>query len=464
MNNLNKLGRFNRRVFCAACIFILSFRKKQSAHELKIKRIAQEVKTMKVNWCWLGAVTASGVTIKAKLNIEPKEEINYIQVFYSTNSDLSSPKKVKANLLDKHIATFNLNNLQEDTQYYYAITADGRRYPEKDTLKFKTVKVNQPYNFSIGCSSCAGGSISGWLNNRLSNSSIFDVIREYNTPPLALFIHMGDFHYKDIKVEGFQDRDINKYRKAYDDVLSQDRQRKLYQNIPIAYIWDDHDYDSNNSDGNYKGKLAAAAAYREQVPHYPLGEKVVDEIQRTGAIYQSFVIGRVRFIMTDGRFYSNRAEKDNSNRTLLGEDQKKWFFTELLEGKNNQGLIVWVNSIPWIGEQNLETHRSDAWDYYAIEREEIANFLQKNNIDKKLIMISGDAHMLALDDGSNNNYASEGVASFPVIHAASLDSKGSAKGGEYIEGPIEGRKQWGVLHFTDDGNKIEVKVELKKKE
>ena len=135
----------------------------------------------------------------------------------------------------------------------------------------------------------------------------------------------------------------------------------------------------------------------------------------------------------------------------------------MLEGKNNQGLIVWVNSIPWIGEQNLETHRSDAWDFYAIEREEIANFLQKNNIDQKLIMISGDAHMLALDDGSNNNYASEGVASFPVIHAASLDSLGSIKGGNYSEKPIKGRKQWGVLHFTDDGNKIEVRVELKKK-
>ena len=419
---------------------------------------------MKVNWCWLGAVTDRGVTIKAKLDDEPQEENNHIQVIYSTNTDLSSPKRVKANSLDKQIATFDLNDLQEDTRYYYAITADGRRYPEEQTLKFKTVKVNQPYNFSIGCSSCAGGTIFGWLNNGVSNSSIFDMIREYNTPPLALFIHMGDLHYKNIKVKDFQDKDINKYRKAYDDVLSQERQRKLYQNIPIAYTWDDHDYDSNNSDGNYDGKWAAGEAYREQVPHYPLGEKVVDRTKGTGAIYQSFVIGRVRFIMTDSRFHrDSAAQEDNSEKTLLGKEQKEWFQGELLEGNNNQGLIVWVNSVPWIGGKNSETQTKDAWDRYAIEREEIANFLQKNNIDKKLIMISGDAHMLALDDGSNNNYASDGVASFPVIHAASLDSKGSAKGGEYIEGPIKGRKQWGILHFTDDGNKIEVKVELKKK-
>ena len=118
---------------------------------------------MKVNWCWLGAVTASGITIKARLDDEPQEDNNYIQVIYSTNADLSSPDRVKANSLDKQIATFNLNNLQEDTQYYYAITADGRRYPKEATLKFKTVKVNQPYNFSIGCSSCAQGPIFGLL-------------------------------------------------------------------------------------------------------------------------------------------------------------------------------------------------------------------------------------------------------------------------------------------------------------
>ena len=57
MNNLSKLGRFNRRVFCAACIFILSLSKKQSAHELK---------TIKANWCWLGAVTSNRVIIKAR--------------------------------------------------------------------------------------------------------------------------------------------------------------------------------------------------------------------------------------------------------------------------------------------------------------------------------------------------------------------------------------------------------------
>ena len=454
MNNLSKLGRFNRRVFCAACIFILGLSKKQSA---------QELENIKVNWCWLGAVTSGEVTIKAKLNIEPKEEKNYIQVIYSTAPNLNSPKRIKANSLDKHIATFNLNNLQQDTQYYYAITADGRRYPEKGTLKFKTVKVNQPYNFAIGCSSCAGGTVSGLLNNRVSNNSIFDIIREYNAPTLALFIHMGDLHYKDIKVQDFHDKDINKYRNAYDDVLSQERQRKLYQNIPLAYIWDDHDYSSNNSDGNYSGKWSASAAYREQVPHYPLVE-AVDKTKGTGAIYQSFVIGRVRFIMTDSRFYRDSASKeDNLAKTLLGKAQKEWFFNELLEGNNNQGLIIWVNSIPWIAGTTPETQTNDAWDRYGMEREEIANFLTKNKIDKKLIMISGDAHMLALDDGSNNIYAAESVISFPVIQAASLDSIGSIKGGYYSKKSIKGRKQWGVLHFTDDGQKIEVKVELKKK-
>ena len=93
-------------------------------------------------------------------------------------------------------------------------------------------------------------------------------------------------------------------------------------------------------------------------------------------------------------------------------------------------------------------------------------------------MISGDAHMLALDDGQEgtaNNYATGGGGSFPVIQAASLDSRSSFKGGPYNgkkyiidstvkskNGAIVGKGQWGVLNFTDDGNKIEVKVELKR--
>ena len=432
-----------------------------------IQRLSNILQKSGVQWCWIGAVTDNQVTIKAKIS---KDIINQsILIKYASQDSLDSLQTVPATSLVEQIATFNLNNLEEDKKYYYEIRAGGRRYPKNhgDYLTFKTVKVHKQYNFAIGCSSCAGGTLLGWVKNRVSDSKIFDVIRNYNTPSLALFIHMGDLHYRNDFLN--EETNIDDYRKNYDKVMTQDKQRNFYQNLPIAYIWDDHDYGPNNSDATHTLKYIASQAYREQVPHYYL-EESVEETSQTGAIYQSFMIGRVRFIMTDNRFYKDKLPEENSSigNSILGTRQKKWFFEQLRQGKVNQNankerLTIWVNSIPWIaGGEGFET--KDAWDRYPAERREIANFIKDNGIDK-LLMISGDAHMLALDDGeegSANSYAQNGGGSFPVIHAASLDSKPSVKGGPYNNGAIKGRKQWGVLHFTDDGNKIEVKVELKK--
>ena len=474
--------RFNRRFFLAILFYFLAHPKKS---------ITQELNTIKCDWCWIGAVTNNSITIKAKLNHPVKEGKNYIQVFYDTNTDLSPTnkaiKKAKASLLNNQIATFNLTDLVEDTTYYYVIIADGRRYPHQGTLKFKTVKVNQPYDFAIACSSCAGGTISQFSSYGVSNSRVFDLIRQYKYQAksgqdsnLAMFIHMGDLHYRnDLPFLGLKENLLDDYRDNYNLIMNLSRQKNLYQNIPLAYIWDDHDYGTNDSDSSYNLKYLASEAYREQVPSYPLVEKL-NIIEGRGAIYQSFIIGRVRFIMTDSRFHQEQIDiLGKLNRTLLGKEQTEWFleqlkFAQQQQKNNREGLTIWVNSIPWIAELDAPTN---SWNKFPQERTLIANFVKENDINK-LLMISGDAHMLALDDGQEgtaNNYAIGGGGSFPVIQAASLDSRSSFKGGPYNgkkyiidstvkskNGAIVGKGQWGVLNFTDDGNKIEVKVELKR--
>lgn len=65
-------------------------------------------------------------------------------------------------------------------------------------------------------------------------------------------------------------------------------------------------------------------------------------------------------------------------------------------------------------------------------------------------MIGGDAHMIAIDDGSNNTYAGAG---FPVFHAAALDKSGSVKGGPSSEGTYPGSGQYGLVEITDEGGK-----------
>jgi hypothetical protein len=73
-------------------------------------------------------------------------------------------------------------------------------------------------------------------------------------------------------------------------------------------------------------------------------------------------------------------------------------------------------------------------------------------------MLSGDAHMLAADDGSNNVFASDGAGpAFPVFHAAALDRPGAVKGGPYSEGAYPGGGQFGLLTVTDAGGSVTVR-------
>ena len=67
-------------------------------------------------------------------------------------------------------------------------------------------------------------------------------------------------------------------------------------------------------------------------------------------------------------------------------------------------------------------------------------------------MVSGDAHMLAIDDGRNNTFPSDGRGpGFPVFHASALDRSGSTKGGPYAHGSVAGGGHCGEMDIEDDG-------------
>ena len=82
--------------------------------------------------------------------------------------------------------------------------------------------------------------------------------------------------------------------------LTQPGQAALYRHVPIAYVWDDHDYGPNDAGADSPTRTAARTAYREVVPHHPLVRPGDSPIQ------QAFTIGRVRFVLTDNR--SERTE------------------------------------------------------------------------------------------------------------------------------------------------------------
>jgi hypothetical protein len=74
-------------------------------------------------------------------------------------------------------------------------------------------------------------------------------------------------------------------------------------------------------------------------------------------------------------------------------------------------------------------------------------------------MISGDAHMVALDDGTNTNYSTKSGKGFPLLHAAALDRPGSSRGGPYSHGEFPGTGQFGLVEIIDDGTDVSVVLE-----
>lgn len=378
-----------------------------------------------VEFIWAGAVTTDSVRIKARL----ADDSSLVRLLLGEEVDLgdarTSDLEVAQTLVNDRVVDIDMTGLNPDTIYHYALEVNG----EIDSSKmgqFRT-PADGPFSFTFAVGSCARTG---------STHGVFDTIRAHN--PLFL-LHTGDMHYANI-----DENDPALYRAALRAALTAPPQAALYRSTPVVYIWDDHDYGPNNSDATNPGREAARLTYQQYVPHHPLvaGEGNVP-------LYQAFTVGRVRFLVTDLR--SERAPDftpDDESKSMLGETQKAWLKEELLAVQGAYKLIVWVSSVPWIAPP---LPGADHWGGFSTERRELADFVEANQIEG-ILMLSGDAHMLAIDDGSNNRFSSRGDGpGFPLMQAAALDRVGSVKGGPYSHGAVPGRGQFGLVSVEDRG-------------
>lgn len=377
-----------------------------------------------VEWAWAGALAPTGFTVTAKL--APGVPPEAVRLAVRDASGAAVAEVPPEHVSPARVARFSVDGLVPATAYTWAVAA-GTREESVRRGRLRTAPAGSA-SFTIAFGACASTGSTG---------QVFDRIREAH--PL-LFIHTGDFHYEDISRN-----DPARIRRAYDRSLSAPAQQALWLEVPVVYTWDDHDYGGNDSDRTTPSRAAARAVYRELVPHYPLP---LDP----GPVAQAFTIGRVRFIVTDTRSERDPSGSDAPGKSMLGAEQLAWFFDELLSARNDAALIVWVSSIGWISNSTS----GDDWGAYADERRQISDFLVANGI-RNLVMLAGDAHMLAADDGTNNRYATNGIGpGFPVYHAAALDRRGSTKGGPYSEGAFPGGGQFGLLAIDDLGSEVRV--------
>jgi len=303
----------------------------------------------------------------------------------------------------------------------------------------------------------------------------YDRIATHNT---SLFIQMGDMHYSDVDED-----DIHQISANYDYSLSHPDAKKLFSTQATAYMWDDHDFGPNNADSTSPSMRASRYAYMRSVPHYPLVAatnfsnpdepksidfeqnsqcltnpeansyydclgNTTDSNQWTGAgvgVYQAFTIGKVRVVMPD-----LRSESIISGQ-LMSSKQMRWLLDEI-KNASRYSMMVLVSSVAYTGE---EEEGGDAWAGHPAERVMVANAVAEHKVDN-LLLVAGDAHMLAMDDGRNTDYNTVGgKAGIPVVQAAPLANIGSCKGGAILSRPFGYRfavnNHFATLKIVDEG-------------
>lgn len=312
------------------------------------------------------------------------------------------------------------DGLRPGTDYRYRVVVDGVPDGGRGFGRFRTPPAG-PVSFDVVTASCARTS---------SNGAVFDALAR----EAALFyLALGDVHYGNL-----ESTTVGPFLSAYDRLLTEPGQSALYRSMPIAYVWDDHDYGPNDADATSPGRGAVASAFRSTMPSYDLADDI--------AVYQAFTIGRVRFVLTDSR-------SQKTANSILGPEQLAWLVNELLTASRTHAVVVWANPIPWVG---AASPGAEGWAGVPEERRTIADAIHRAGIHN-LVMVSGDAHMVALDDGTNTNYSSDPSAKgFPLLHAAALDRPGGVKGGPYSDGTFPGGGQYGRIRISDDGSTVRV--------
>ncbi|KAG7378340.1 Mitogen-activated protein kinase kinase 5 [Phytophthora boehmeriae] len=398
-----------------------------------------------VLWLWSGALTSRSITFKLGLREGYTCSVSDFVLYafpelqegerphsaIATCSDVDAGAAGEGEELSP--AAFEPPNVKQcafsdlphsNRKYRYELTLSGTGQVLRSGNFQTPAAEGEPFDFRVAFASCA---------DEESDPQVFEEIAKEKA---LFFMHTGDLHYHNLAVN-----DVAAFRDGYNSIFASPAgQAMLSMQLPFAYMWDDHDFGPDNSDGTAPGRNASVQAYREFVPHYPL----IGGRSRSNTVHQAFTIGRVHFILTDLR----SARTPNTapaapTKTVLGKKQKAWFKSELVRATKDPKirLIVWCNTMPWLDDERK-------WGHFAHEQEELVSFIKAHNLNKDvpIVVVSGDAHMLAVDDGSHS------PGNLTLLHAAALGRPGSIKGGPYSHGAFPGSGQYGVMDITDDGD------------
>jgi PhoD-like phosphatase len=331
----------------------------------------------------------------------------------STDSTFAqSQHTVPATAAANDVLRLAVDNLLPATRYYYRVE-DGSGMPISPVFSFKTFpeeRKDAPATILFG--SCQ--------QSRESDlGKTFDMAARLDGD---LFIQLGDWAYPDRLISGYPTAPGSieeSYALRLDTTYAFAKQ--ILSRMGVAYVWDDHDFVGNNSDGDIAPSLKSEmlAAYDKYIPHYPLPNG-------SNGIWQSFVVGNAEFFMIDSRAQRNPVDSAFRNGPfappaghsmlagfpITGTDQRTWLLDAIRNSKARWKVLVspvffnpsigpLINLALLAGRPDVGREFADKWIGYPADVDSLKRLLQQG-YDRNFLIICGDAHSNVYDNGSHS--------------------------------------------------------------
>lgn len=354
---------------------------------------------------WVGDYDATSVTVTGN-TIEGATNVRFAATPVSGGTTITTA--VIAVDPTYKFARGTITGLAAGTEYTIRLqTGAGNNIGEAGWCK---TRPSTRQAFKLGFSSCG---------ERTRNHPIYSTIWDQN-PDMQAFLHLGDRGYFDITTNN------PALFHQYDDAIFAQSHQAGFHRKPVVYVWDDHDFGADNATANSPVRPAALSWYRNRVPARPLLTGASDPVYRLWSPMPG-----VKVAMLDVR-----ADR-YSTSTIIGSAQEAWL-TGVIQGLATDEILIICTMVPWIS-----TTDTDTWFGSAAIRTRLANEITAN-APGRVFGIAGDAHMLAFDDGTNNQWGG-----FPIYQASPLGRSNSTKGGPYSGGTVTAtQQQYGTLEFT----------------
>ena len=313
---------------------------------------------------------------------------------------------------------FDAAGLLSEQHYWYRFSVGEQRSPVGRALTLPTPgQYAERLRYAVcSCSSYPHGYF-----------SVYRMIA--NRTDLDFVLHLGDYIYEygDSQYGDNAQRlldppheilVLDDYRRRYAHYRKDADLQAAHLIHPFITIWDDHESandsykdgaeNHNEGEGEWADRKAQAIqAYFEWMPIRP---PTVSE----DSIYRAFRYGDLAdFMMLDTRLEGRVKQLENpvdpargDARDLLGQTQKEWFKNKLATAQGQWKFVG--QQVMFAQLQLLEIQRllpgvptnefsplvainMDQWDGYPVEREEILDFVEENNINN-MVVLTGDIH------------------------------------------------------------------------